>query len=145
MISIPSEFHENDATSLTEHTDFKLESESILNKFKYLSVNVSEKNIHVLEHVCNEYIKEVSECIEKNIHIIKPNTRITKHLIQFLKYARICELIFSNKLCENSECKPEHFGAKNNLAELLGHIEANLSKLGNQYKKLIEDGKISKN
>lgn len=115
--------------------------DSIVNQMNLLSISISEKTIPIIEAVCNEYYKEIAESIEAKIHIIEPNTRLTKHLILFLKYAKIRDLIHHHSLSE-TDCKPEDFGAKNNINNLLGHIEANLNKYGNQYKNLMEKGTI---
>jgi hypothetical protein len=128
-----------DFTDISELEESK--EESILNQMNLLSISISEKTIPIIEHVCNSYYKQIAESIESNIHIIEPNTRLTKHLILFLKYAKIRDLIHENNLCEE-DCKPEDFGAKNNINTLVGHIEANLNKYGNQYKKLMEKGYI---
>lgn len=119
----------------------KTKEKSIINQMNLLSISISEKTIPIIEHACNSYYKEIAESIESKIHIIEPNTRLTKHLILFLKYAKIRDLIHENSLCE-TDCKPEDFGAKNNINTLLGHIEANLNKYGNQYKNLMEKGSI---
>ena len=116
-------------------------NKSIMNQMNMLSISISEKTISIIEHACNKYYKDIAECIENTIHIIEPNTRLTKHLILFLKYAKIRDLIHENNLCE-TDCKPEDFGAKNNINQLLCHIEANLNKYGNQYKNLMENGNI---
>lgn len=114
---------------------------SIIDQMNMQSISITEKTIPFIECACNKYYSEIAECIENTIHIIEPNTRLTKHLILFLKYAKIRDLIHENNLCEN-DCKPEDFGAKNNISILLGHIEANLNKYGNQYKNLMERGNI---
>ena len=114
---------------------------SIIEQMNMQSISITEKTIPIIECACNKYYSEIAECIEKTIHIIEPNTRLTKHLILFLKYAKIRDLIHDNNLCEK-DCKPEDFGAKNNINILLGHIEANLNKYGNQYKTLMEKGNI---
>ncbi len=114
---------------------------SIIEQMNMQSISISEKTIPIIECACHKYYIEIAESIEEKIHIIEPNTRLTKHLILFLKYAKIRDLIHKNKLCE-SDCKPEDFGAKNNINVLLGHIEANLNKYGNQYKTLMEKGII---
>tara|TARA_A100001015_G_scaffold24824_1_gene27926 strand:+ start:276 stop:1322 length:1047 start_codon:yes stop_codon:yes gene_type:complete len=123
-----------------EATD--INSNKLMNQVNLLSISISEKTVPIIRKVCNEYYKQIAESIENTIHIIEPNTRLTKHLISFLKYSKIVELIYDNDLCQMNDCKPEDFGAKNNLNELLGHIEANLNKYGNQYKKLMENGNI---
>ena len=131
-----------DFVDLTELEDLgQSKDKSIINHMNLLTISISEKTIPIIEHACNSYYKEIAESIESKIHIIEPNTRLTKHLILFLKYAKIRDLIHENNLCEK-DCKPEDFGAKNNINTLLGHIEANLNKYGNQYKSLMEKGSI---
>ena len=126
-----------DVTDLEDYENKK----SIIDQMNMQSISITEKTIPFIECACNKYYSEIADCIEKTIHIIEPNTRLTKHLILFLKYAKIRDLIHENKLCVN-DCKPEDFGAKNNINILLGHIEANLNKYGNQYKTLMEKGTI---
>ena len=123
-----------------EATD--INANKLMNQVNLLSISISEKTVPIIRKVCNEYYKQIAESIENTIHIIEPNTRLTKHLISFLKYSKIVELIYDNDLCQMNDCKPEDFGAKNNLNELLGHIKTNLNKYGNQYKKLMENGNI---
>lgn len=116
-------------------------NKSIIEHMNMQTISISEKTIPIIECACHKYYSEIAKSIEEKIHIIEPNTRLTKHLIRFLKYAKIRDLIHDNNLCD-SDCKTENFGAKNNIDILLGHIEANLNKYGNQYKTLMEKGII---
>ena len=125
-----------DFIDISELETNDIEKNSIINKMNLLSISISEKTIPIIETACNQYYKEITEAIETKIHIIEPNTRLTKHLILFLKYSKIRDIINNNNLSEN-DCNPEDFGAKNNINTLLGHIEANLNKYGNQYKTLL--------
>ena len=111
---------------------------NINNKNKSTSIILDSNTIHLMELNINKLFKETIDIIENNIYNIKLSNYLNKHIVKFIKFCKIRQIIHEGSIEKKYNIK--YFGTKDNTSKLLKIIEHELNKYKKQYNTLLEVG-----
>ena len=95
------------------------------------TIKLMEKNINIL-------FGDALNIIENNIYIAKISSNLNKHVIQFIKYCKLREVIHEGSI--DKKYNIEYFGVKDNTKKLLDLIELDVLRYQGEYNLLIDNG-----
>jgi len=111
---------------------------NINNKNKRTSIILDSETIHLMELNINELFKETIDIIENNIYNVRLSNSLNKHIVKFIKFCKIRQIIHEGSIEKKYNIK--YFGTKDNTSKLLKIIEYELNKYKKQYNTLLEVG-----
>jgi len=111
---------------------------NINNKNKSTSIILDSNTIHLMELNINKLFKETIDIIENNIYNIRLSNYLNKHIVKFIKFCKIRQIIHEGSIEKKYNIK--YFGTKDNTSKLLNIIEYELNKYKKQYNTLLEIG-----
>jgi len=127
----------------SDNEDIELENNdnitiNINNKNKSTSIILDGETIHLMELNINELFKETIDIIENNIYNIILSNYLNKHIVKFIKFCKIRQIIHEGSIEKKYNIK--YFGTQDNTSKLLKIIEYELNKYKKQYNTLLEVG-----
>jgi len=111
---------------------------NINNKNKSTSIILDSNTIHLMELNINKLFKETIDIIENNIYNVRLSNHLNKHIVKFIKFCKIRQIIHEGSIEKKYNIK--YFGTKDNTSKLLNIIEYELNKYKKQYNTLLEIG-----
>ena len=108
---------------------------SIFNKNK--KIILDKTTLKMLEENLNKKFRETIEIIENNIALVCIHQNLNTEIINFIKYARIREIIHEGS--PEREYNVEYLGVENNIDKFLGEIKTILTNLNTKYTDLINN------
>ena len=111
---------------------------NINNKNKSKSIILDSNTIHLMELNINKLFKETIDIIENNIYNVRLSNHLNKHIVKFIKFCKIRQIIHEGSIEKKYNIK--YFGTKDNTSKLLNIIEYELNKYKKQYNTLLEIG-----
>ena len=128
------------------------------NEFEYFSSSDSEDNhdniaininsnkdiildtqtIKKMEDTINQLFNETLYIIENNIYIARLSNELNKHIVHFIKYCKIRQIIHEGS--PDKKYNIEYFGIKDNTKKLLNLIEFEVLKYQSKFNTLVEEG-----
>lgn len=111
---------------------------NINNKNKSTSIILDSHTIHLMEININQLFKETIDIIENNIYNVRLSNCLNKHIVKFIKFCKIRQIIHEGSIEKKYNIK--YFGTKDNTSKLLKIIEHELNKYKKQYNTLLEVG-----
>ena len=106
---------------------------SILNK----KIILDKTTLKMLEENLNKKFRETIKIIENNIALVCIHQNLNTEIINFIKYARIREIIHEGS--PEREYNVEYLGVENNIDKFLGEIKTILTDLNAKYTDLINN------
>ena len=111
---------------------------NINNKNKSTSIILDSNTIHLMELNINKLFKETIDIIENNIYNVRLSNHLNKHIVKFIKFCKIRQIIHEGSIEKKYNIK--YFGTKDNTSKLLNIIEYELNKYKKQYNTLLQIG-----
>ena len=111
---------------------------NINNKNKSTSIILDSNTIHLMELNINKLFKETIDIIENNIYNVRLSNHLNKHIVKFIKFCKIRQIIHEGSIEKKYNIK--YFGTQDNTSKLLKIIEYELNKYKKQYNTLLEVG-----
>jgi len=128
------------------------------NDFEYVSTSDSEDNqdniaininsnkdiildtetIKKMEDTINKLFNETLDIIENNIYVARISRELNKHIVHFIKYCKIRQIIHEGS--PDKKYNIEYFGIKDNTKKLLNLIEFEVLKYQSKFNTLVEEG-----
>ena len=90
---------------------------NIINKNKSTSIILDTETIHLMEQNINQLFKETIDIIENNIYNVRLNKSLNKHIVEFIKFCKIRQIIHEGSI--EKKYNIEYFGTKDNTSKLL--------------------------
>jgi hypothetical protein len=146
MVGIPKDIDVNitinsDNTRQTHDKSITGYGIGIVKELELININLDKETITKFNNIINETQKEILNIIEEYISIAEPNNKLGKHIILFIKYAKIKLILDESSKTYNIS----QFGTKDNTNKLLSLIETKLFDLQKEYKLLIKQGPYNDN
>jgi len=110
----------------------------IINIKSNKNIVLNTETIQLMELNMNLLFHETIEIIEKHVYKARLSKNLNKHIVQFIKYCKIREIIREGSI--DKKYNIEYFGIKDNTKKLLQLIETDVNNIQEKYNCLIEKG-----